>query len=211
MNDERPGDDQLSHRDRKKLQTKRRIHATALSLAKEQAYGAITVESIAARSDVSASTIYRYFSTKGGVFLWDEYDDAVMSEFQNLLGEHDPIEAMTKAVHMVLAGPLHLDRDRALSQLVLIDGVEPLKQSMAAHLDELRKSMAAMVVESGWPPLEANVFAGAVMGAFKAAIETWVEGEGKESLTWLFDRAIGLLGEGFDSGPGRSPSTHCSS
>lgn len=196
---ERPGDEHLSHRDRKKLWAKRRINATALRLAEERPYDAITVEAIAARSEVSESTVYRYFATKEGIFLWDEYDDAVMTEFETLLAEHGPIHAMAKAADAVLATRFHLDRDRAMSQLALIEREEPLKAAMTVRLDELRTMLAAMVAESGWPPLASHVFAGAVISAFGAAIELWVSGGGKESLTALFDEAIELLGAGFDS------------
>ena len=199
MTHERPGDELLSHRDRKKLQAKRRIQATALDLAGSQSYQTISVESIAERSGVSASTVYRYFSTKVGIFLWDEYDEAVMVEFRALLGEHDPIEAMNRAVHAALADRFHLDEARALTQLVLIQEVEPLRQSMASRLDELRMSLAAMVAQHGWPAFEANVFAGAMISAFNGAFETWAASGGEESLLSLFDRAIRLLGAGLDS------------
>lgn len=196
---ERPGDEQLTHRDRKKLLAKRRINATALHIAEERPYDAITVESIAASAGVSESTVYRYFATKEGIFLWDEYDDAVIAEFGTLLAEHGPIDAMTMAADAVLSARFHLDRDRALSQLALIERVEPLKAAMTVRIDELRTTLAAMVAASGWPPLASHVFAGAVISAFGAAIELWVAGGGKESLTELFDEAIELLGAGFDS------------
>lgn len=199
MTHERPGDELLSHRDRKKLQTKRRIHATALDLAASEPYQRISVESIAEQSGVSPSTVYRYFSTKVGIFLWDEYDDAVMVQFRSLLRDHHPIAAMSKAVHLALAGRFHLDEDRALTQLVLIQELEPLKQAMATRMDELRVSLAAEVSEYGWPPLEANVFAGAMISAFSSAFETWAASGGEESLLRLFDRAIRLLGTGLDS------------
>lgn len=199
MSHERPGDEDLTHRERKKIQTKRRIHETALDLALEYSYAEVSVETIAERSHVSPSTVYRYFSTKEGVFLWDEYDSAFMAAFESLLAEHDPVEAMTRAVHTALASRFELDQDRALSQSLLIESVEPLKQSMAARLDEMRTAIATMVSENGWQPLEANVFAGAMVGAFNAALEVWTATGGRESLPPLFDRAIRLLGDGLDS------------
>lgn len=195
----RPGDEFLSHRERKKLQTKRRIHATALDLAAHDLYQSITVESISDRSGVSPSTVYRYFSTKEGVFLWDEYDDVVMGEFDSLLGEHDPIDAMSKAVHSALAGRFHLDEERALIQLDLIRQVDPLQEAMAVRLDQMRVSLARMVSEYGWSAFDAKVFAGAMISAFNSAFETWAASGGRESLPALIDQAIRLLGAGLDS------------
>ena len=109
----RPSDEHLTHRERKKLQTKRRIHATALDLASSMTYADVSVETIAEHSDVSPSTVYRYFSTKEGIFLWDEYDSAFMLAFESLVAENDPVEAMTRAVHIALADRFEFDHERA--------------------------------------------------------------------------------------------------
>lgn len=196
---ERPGDERLSLRERKKLQRRRRIQSTALNLIDERSFEDITVESIAERSGVSPSTVYRYFSTKEGIFLWDEYDDAALAEFRGLLADHGPVLALTMAVDSVMSRRFSLDEERVLRQLETIERVEPLKHAMTGRLHALRKTLATLLVESGRHPLEANVFAGAVIAAFQGALEIWVAGGGEDSLEALFDQAIRLLAAGLDS------------
>jgi AcrR family transcriptional regulator len=196
---ERPADQDLSLRERKKVQTKRRVQETALRLLESTSYEALTVEDIAAESDVSPSTVYRHFLTKEGIFLWDEYDNAIMARFSDLLSDHGPVEAMSQAVSLVLTSQFDLDRERSLAQLQLIESIEPLRHELTVRLDELRRVLAAMVVEHGWPPLRANVFAGAIVSSFWSVIEVWLAEGGRDSLPDMLEEAMGLLSTGFNA------------
>lgn len=200
MEIERSGDAELPLRERKKLQIKRRIQLIAFGLLESASYEDLTVEEIATRSQVSPSTVYRHFGTKEGIFLWDEYDDAVIAEFRTLLVDHDPVDAMMRAVHEVLAGQFDDDRDRSLSQLGLLTSIEPLGEAMVVRLDELRRQLAGMVVEAGWPPLRANVFAGAIVSSFHGVVELWIADGGRQSLPAMVDEAMRLLAAGFETG-----------
>ncbi len=198
----RAGDAQLPLRQRNKLQTKRLIQGTALELLADHSYESVTIEEIAASARVSPSTIYRHFGTKEGVFLWDEYDHAVLAEFGVLLEDHGPIDAMMKALDQVLTSRFKVDKDRAMAQLQLLDEVAELRHAMVGRLDDLRRDLARMVVETGWPSLQAHVFAGALVSSFQAVLELWREGNGDRSLLTMFDEAVLLLARGFDAKEG---------
>ena len=197
MDHERPGESGLTLRERKKLHTKRRVQAVALELLVTSTYEALSVEEIAAASEVSPSTVYRHFGTKEGVFLWDEYDEAVVAEFEKLLSSEEPVEAMMRAVRAVLTGRFDTDRDRVLAQLDLLFRIPQLREASTIGIDELRRSLAAAVTESGWPPLRASVFAGAIVGSFIGVVETWIADGGSGSLPDMFDEAMALLADGF--------------
>ena len=195
---ERPGDSGLPLRERKKLQTKRRIKAVALELLGESTYEEVTVEQIAHRSDVSPSTVYRYFRTKEGIFLWDEFDEAVLSDFTTRLRETDPITALTTALADSLAENLDQDLDQlARDYMTLIDNVPQLRQSFAVQIDEMREALAVEVAEAGWPALDSAVFAGSLVGMFIGALETWVSQDGTEPLSSVLEQATRMIVEGF--------------
>ena len=63
-----PAGETLGRRERKKLETKRRILDAALALFLEKGYEAATVEEIAERADVGKGTVFNYFPHKQ-VFL----------------------------------------------------------------------------------------------------------------------------------------------
>lgn len=200
MSLERPEDAELSLRERKKLQAKRRIKAMALRLVEESAYDEVTVEQIAALSNVSPSTVYRYFQTKEGIFLWDEYDEAVIEDFKARLTASDPIEAMSGAMAAIFARRLEPDLDQdAHDYMSMIDSVPQLRQSLAVQIDEMRQTLASSITEAGWPLLDSAVFAGAMVGTFVGALEAWIAQGATEPLSSLLDRATRMIAEGFGS------------
>lgn len=66
-------------RERKKLKTRTAIRGAAFRLIAKQGYEATTVEQIAEASEVSPSTVFRYFPTKEDIVLTDEYDPVMAS------------------------------------------------------------------------------------------------------------------------------------
>jgi AcrR family transcriptional regulator len=195
---ERPRDTDLPLRERKKVQTKRRIKSTALDLVGQSAYDDVTVEHIADRSGVSPSTVYRYFGTKEGIFLWDEYDEAVIDDFKRRVIRSNPVEAMTGAMSSIFTRRIDPDIDQAaLEYMTLIDRVPQLAQSLAIQIDEIRRALASAIVEAGWPLVESSVFAGAVVGGFIGALEAWMAEGATEPLESVVDRAMRSVFEGF--------------
>ena len=65
-------------RERKKATTMHRIQAVALDLFERHGFDAVSIEQVADAAEVSPSTVYRYFGTKEGLVIHDEYDDRVL-------------------------------------------------------------------------------------------------------------------------------------
>ena len=61
-------------RERKRYAAMRLVQEVALDLFDAHGYVDVTVERIAAASDISPSSVYRYFGTKEHIVLWDEND-----------------------------------------------------------------------------------------------------------------------------------------
>lgn len=197
--DPRPTSDVLPLRERKKLQTMRRIQSVALDLVESVGFDAVTVEAIAAGADVSPSTVYRYFETKEGVFLWDEFDALVIAAFDAALGALGPVEAMRHAFHSVLGREMGPERPRLLRHLDVIFSEPALEHAMRREVDSIRAALAAVLAGHLRRPqsdLDVNVVAAAITGALFAAIEVWARKDGRELLTDLLDDAVDVLARG---------------
>lgn len=196
MTYERPGDTELPLRDRKKLRNMRQIQGVAMSMLEGRSYSQLTVEEIADAAEVSPSTVYRNFGTKEGIFLWDEYDEAIIEEFQRLLDADGPMEALAKAMHRVLDRRYELDRELVLRQLSIIESTPELRQSFAVGVDELRQFVNQILLEAGRSQLEASVLAGAIVGSLTGVMLTWGRSSGADPLPELLDQAMAMLSRG---------------
>src|SRR5262249_52601064 len=78
----------------KKLETMRHVQLTALGLFEKHGFDTVTIEEIAKAARVSAPTIYRYFSTKEGLVLWDDYDPLLL----RALAERLRVDALGDAI-----------------------------------------------------------------------------------------------------------------
>ena len=65
----------------------------------------------------------------------------------------------------------------------------------AAQHAQLRRTLADVIVESGWREPDASTFAGAVVGAFAGAIEAWERAGGIDDLTTVLARTAELVGD----------------
>ena len=188
-----PVDGRLPLIKRKQWAAKRRAQATAFALLRDAPFDEVSVEHIADGSDLSPSTVYRYFGTKEGVFLWDERDDAVISTFREHLRSLSPGAAMLEAVSAVLVDQEPAIDDQGLDRLRLIAATPPFRVARDAHQAQLRRTLADVIVESGWRTPEASTFAGAVVGAFAGAIEAWERDGGSNDLTELLARTAEVV------------------
>jgi AcrR family transcriptional regulator len=181
--------------ERKQLAAKRRAQARAFELLREASFDAVAVEQIAEGSDLSPSTVYRYFGTKEGIFLWDERDDAVIDSFRDRLRTLPPGAAMFGAVSGVLVDREPGVDDDGFDRLRLIAATPALRVARAAQHAQLRRTLADVIVESGWREPDASTFAGAVVGAFAGALEAWERAGGIDELTALLARTAELVGD----------------
>lgn len=74
----------VNRRERKALETRRRIRTAARDLFVEQGYSATTIQQVAARADVAWQTVYSVFGTKAAI-LSEVFDVAVA-------GDDEPVE-----------------------------------------------------------------------------------------------------------------------
>src|SRR5919107_191621 len=96
-------------RQRWREKARRTIQERALDLFDERGFGAVTIEEIAAAAEVSPSSVYRYFGTKEGLIVADEFDTMSQEALEELFDLEDPVGTMTRIVRdyeaMSVSGP----------------------------------------------------------------------------------------------------------
>lgn len=104
-------------RERKKVETRRALRASALRLFKEQGFAATSVDEIAARANVSRSTFFRYFGSKEAVLFaqLDESGDLFVKLLEARPPNEGPIVAFERAL-VELTVRIEGDAQRSTSQ-----------------------------------------------------------------------------------------------
>jgi AcrR family transcriptional regulator len=130
----------LGLRERKTLETHRRILAAARALFEEKGFEAATVDEICARANLSAKTFFNYFATKQGVVR--EIAGAFLDELGVLVEEARKRDASTaeRLAHLfgrageaaLRAGPRHKELLVEVVRVAQVDGIGP-EQSRRLH------------------------------------------------------------------------------
>jgi AcrR family transcriptional regulator len=183
-------------RTRKKAQTRLAIQDAALDLFAEQGYEATTVEQIALRADVSASTFFRYFGTKADIILNDH--DArlptLCAAIRAQPGEIGDFEAVRLALHAVWVPGVDAVRTirttRAVAQSAFLRGLAydvgvGWMAAVAATLVDRRADPAALE--------ECLLIARTALGVFGTAAGHWGATGAEEDFGALIDRGFEMI------------------
>lgn len=138
-----------SLRARKKAAAMHAIQQVAIEMFEHHGFDAVTIEQIAAEADVSPSTIYRYFGTKEGLVLHDEFDDLAMNTVLTRINDGtDPAQALASSLKELFS--LHFtttERDQTARRTRLWMQTPAIRraglESMDAICDTLAKTLAA--------------------------------------------------------------------
>ena len=191
-------DDKTTHWAVKRVESRQRVQEAALRLFAEKGFEATTMEDIAEASGVSRRSLYRYFKTKEGVFF--SRARTRLARFKALAGaprsSETPYETVRRAC-MLLAGEFMADGEFVAAQRRIIEratGLAPLEMQLTREWDDV---MFAILSRSGDDPDLCRALSGAIMGMVRAILRDWAEGEGKEDLVALGERAFEALEQGF--------------
>ncbi|MDQ2959928.1 MAG: TetR family transcriptional regulator [Candidatus Dormibacteraeota bacterium] len=171
------------------------IRAHALHLFTTQGYDATTVQQIINDVEVSESTFFRYFPTKGDVVLTDDFDPVIVAAFQLQPPELSPIQALRGAFHEAF-GTLSSEQVAGQSaRMRLVLAVPELRAAMMDQFTSAMRLLAEVLAErTGRPPDDMAVLtlAGAVVGAAMAVMLVMLD-DPKTDLSVVFDEAMGHL------------------
>jgi len=168
----------------------------ALELFIERGFDEVTVAEIAASAGMAASTVYRYFSTKEAILLWDEHDHAIDKALTQRLRRQPPFEAVRDALIETLGDRYDNDDRSQLRRIQFIYATEQVHAAaVEADLRDRQKLTAAIEGRLSKPNKSAAaVIAGSALLAVDVAMERWQENDGRQPLAKLLEGVFDQLG-----------------
>jgi AcrR family transcriptional regulator len=187
-------------RERKRYAAMRLVQEVALDLFDAHGYADVTVERIAAASDISPSSVYRYFGTKEYVVLWDEYDPIWSARIPQGLRSHPPLETLRFMVDALVSGVLRSDQERLRRRISLImrePSVEAASALQAYRAAEAFGTAVSEALDREHGDLEIQLFSHALVGAVVGGLHHWYEGAFSTPLETIMRRAAASFERGF--------------
>lgn len=191
-----PTGEELGLRDRKKVRVRATLVETAMRLFAERGYDAVTVEEIAAASDVSRRTFFRYFATKEAVLMSRREGLAAVLRAALASSDEPPFEAVRAAL-IALADEYVATRDVILAERALVRAVPALVVA-DIELDRLYEAIIAehflaATGRAAGDKRRAKIAAAAIVGTVRVVIDEWADGNGKLDLARVGAEALDLL------------------
>ncbi|MEL4503595.1 TetR family transcriptional regulator [Luteococcus sp. H138] len=164
-------------RERKKAATMRAVQQQAVALFRERGFDAVTVEQVAEAAEVSPSTIYRYFGTKEGLVLHDQYDDVILEVLEQRLAAGVPfLRAVSDALAAIGEGHFADDLEETVFRMDLWLQHRGVQAAAGVYLVEVTERVAELLDGAGiGTRAEARFVAAATINGFIAAIRSWYE------------------------------------
>ena len=170
---------ELSRRERKKEETRRRIFEAAVDLFRAKGFDATTVDEITERADVGRGTFFNYFPRKEAVLAYLSESRLVQAEenASDLLTAASPVRE--KLVELYLHAASAYEEDRELSRFVFAEwlkrGFAPTRDA-GLRWEQLVLAILAQGRESG--ELRADVTAvraaALLSGAYISTVYEWL-------------------------------------
>jgi AcrR family transcriptional regulator len=197
-------------RERKRTAAMVRIQGIALDQFEQRGFDEVTVEEIAEASEVSPSSIYRYFGTKEEIVLWDESDPALADLLRVGLADPVPLEGLRR---VFLAGMDQMtaeDERQIVRRQRLVLTSPALEQASIAHQYQAAEIVEEALAERLGRPvadLEVQVFTHALLGGLLGMIHHWQDTDFEAPLRELIVRCFEIFEEGLDivTGPEAGP------
>ena len=154
----------------------RTIQEQALDLFDERGFDAVTIEEIAAAAEVSPSSVYRYFGTKEGLIVADEFDSWSQEAVGEILDVNDPVGSLLQVVLRYEAAPEQTppQAERSPWRRVRYFFQEPsVRTAVCAQLDRASQRIAPLMAAGAMTETQARVAANALVFGYFGALEQW--------------------------------------
>ena len=182
-------------RERKRLETRRRLTRAAMDLFLERGFEATTLDDIAAAADVSRRTFFHYFVSKEEVvFAWqDEQSAALLAAVADVEPGGSPLDVAQSAILAVIGGLAH---EQALAVTRLVHETPALMardQMKNVQMEQALGAALARRFAGSTDALEAGLAAMMAVGAARVGTRMWLAEGGREEPVAYARRAFAAL------------------
>jgi AcrR family transcriptional regulator len=183
-------------RERKRLETLRRIAETGLKLFIAHGYEGTTLEAIAAAAGISRRTFFYYFKSKEEVLLaWQ--GSGFVEALRPAMLEESPHQAPLDAVrHCLLKLISRYETKESIIVDRLLRSTEALRARKQAVYVDMEQALLGAMCEL-WPEpkrrASLRIVAMVSIGAMRLAMETWRQENGKRSLAKYLRESFATL------------------
>lgn len=188
-------------RERKRTAAMYRIQSVALDLFEERGFDAVTVEQIAEASDVSPSSVYRYFGTKEQIVLWDEFDPEMDAMLGAALTDEVPLAGLRRIMMGIVGAMTPEDERRLVRRLRLALTSAALEEATIATTYSMSEGVGRALAEHLGRPvadLEVQVFSHSLIGGFLGMFHHWQGTDYAAPLAEVMERTFAIFEEGLD-------------
>jgi len=168
----------------------------ALDMFVERGFDSVTVGQIAEEAGIAASTLYRHFTTKETIVLWDEHDASIDEALGRELSRQAPFAAMRTVFVEELGNRYDDDLEFQLRRVQYIHRAEQLHAAAveAAFGDTAELTTGLEHFLSAEHRRAAPLLASAAMIALFTALDRWQQAGAAEPLGELIADAFDTLG-----------------
>jgi AcrR family transcriptional regulator len=180
-------------RSRRKKAAMLRVQDVAIGLFEKKGFEAVTIEDVARAADVGAASVYRWFTTKEGLVLWDDYDPALFDALRAQLAIRDAIPAVVRALTEQLGAFYEHDKRRILRRADLISRSPALANAARLSVHLLREGLVKVLGAKVKDRLHRELLAAVIAATLETAAEEWRRQRARVPLERLLRTAFQTL------------------
>lgn len=169
----------------------KRVQREAVQRFAARGFDAVPVEEIAAATEVSPMSIYRWFGTKEALVIWDEFDPPILAAVAGRLGDRGPLAAVRDALVDLLDQVYDRERAISLERAQLIFREPALLAAADQNTRALRAALVGLFVDpGGLPEPDAHTAAAVAVSLLDVAVDRWQREDGRRPLADLLREAF---------------------